>query len=164
MIRYVLFPIALMAASPASALTVFPDCDTAERSVSVSFQEFDGYSNPVQIVLGRFHDGDVIYDERYGRDDENSYRKIKGWFGGNAASGMGFDVMFSKDVLIHQTCYRDECHPKLDDTRYLAFLEKTSDGYVFEPSDMTCAYQAFENPTQIELDQAIACLNGDCPN
>jgi hypothetical protein len=154
--------LALLAASPAAALSVLPDCGPAEATIAFSFQQFDGFGNEVVMVVGHFRKGAMIDEEIYGYDDELANRRFSGSFFGKSATVTGFDAPFSARVIIEQRCEGDSCLPAFDGAEWLVFLEKTDEGYRFLMDEYYCGPSGFRNPSAADLDLAIDCLNGGC--
>ena len=152
-----------LAAPPAAALTVLPDCADEEHGIADAYRQFDGYANEVVMAWGSFRAGEILSEERYGTGNEMVRRQYYGGFRGKSADLDGFTRAFAVPVLIDQRCERELCFPLFDGTDYLVFLQKTDAGYWFEINDFHCAPAGFSDPGAAGLARAIACLNGDCP-
>lgn len=114
------------------------------------------------MAVGQFSDGPVV-DEIYALaldGSETSTRIVAGRFEGKLAAPEGFAGAFSANLEVAQRCSGEDCHPRLDGTRYLVFIEKTRGRFKF--AEDGCARRAYANPTSAALNGVISCLNGTC--
>lgn len=151
-----------LAATPAAALSVLPECDPATQSVAHAFRQFDSYANAVVMAVGRLEPGEMFSEVVQSADSSRVYREFHGRFRGKSATAEGFTAAFSAPVTIQQICDGAACVPDFGGGEWLVFLQKTGSGYLFEVTEGTCVPSGFANPSADDLARAIGCLNGGC--
>lgn len=154
--------LALLAGHPAGALSVQPGCDPAGQTIPQAFRQFDGYANDVVMAVGELRKGTLFSEVIQSRESTRIFRAYDGTFRGKAATPEGFTTPFLVPVRIDQICRDDACFPDFSAGRWLVFLQKTRDGYLFEVFEGDCTPSGFANPSEADLAQAINCLNGTC--
>ena len=147
----------LALASPASA-----GCEDFATTPKETFREIDARRGTFLMAVGSFFEG-VVLDEIFAltaEGSETSTRIVASRFAGHSAAPGGFTVKFEVDLQVAQRCDNADCHPRLDGTRYLVFLERFRGRYRF--AEDGCALRAFENPSEAALNGVVSCLNGAC--
>ena len=149
-------------AGPAAALTVAATCADEDDTVEGAFKSANERTALMVMAHGEFRPGPMTYEEIYGYDDEVALRHFAGRFLGRSATAAGFSNAFAVPVMITQYCVQSFCFPRFDGTLYVAFIEKSAEGYVFDFAVDDCAPPGFENPDPLTLDRAVACMSGGC--
>lgn len=149
--------LALALAGPAQA-----GCESFATTPVASFHEVNARPGSFLMAVGRFSEGTVL-DEVYALatdGSETSIRLIAGHFDGMSATAQGFTEPLDTDIRIAQRCGIGGCHPKLDETRYLVFLQRVRGRLEF--AEDGCAFRAYADPSPAVLETLIGCLNGGC--
>lgn len=155
--RLAAFLLSLIAALPAEA-----GCERFGSTPLDAYREINARPGSYVMAVGRFSDGavlDVIY--ALATDgSETSTRLIAGRFEGMSATAEGFTNPLDAPVEISQRCDAAGCHPRLDETRYLMFLQRVRGRLQF--AEDGCTVRAFPDPAAAVLETLIGCMNGRC--
>lgn len=149
--------LAVFAATQASALSCRP------FTVTDAFLEADHSRSDFVIVTGRL-DFDksllpVVDMDR--QQDTPPETDIPAVLTGRSLSRNGFVRPFSEEINLEVRCYGPWCASATSGAEYLAFLEKTRDGYVLSVNP--CGGYGFAPVTREMKKQVTDCLNGlDC--
>lgn len=157
MIRPVILSLLLALAGPALG------CESFATSPTGSFREISARVGRFVMAYGSFEDG-PLRDEIFAitsEGRETSIRHVAGRFFGHSASMEGFTEPLETELAVLQRCDDSGCHPRLDGTPYLVFLEHRGARYIF--AEDGCALRAYANPAPEVLNAVIACVNGTCP-
>lgn len=137
-------------------------CEDFGRTPRESFREINGRRGAFVAAVGRFSDGPVV-DEIFALaldGSETSTRIVAAGFDGKLAAPEGFVSAFVAGLEVTQRCIGNDCHPRLDGTPYLVFIEKVRGRFKF--AEDGCAVRAYANPSDATLNAVVSCLNGVC--
>ncbi|HBZ43451.1 MAG TPA: hypothetical protein DEO85_05185 [Maritimibacter sp.] len=152
---------ALALASPAQALTIFPDCTEMDETIEAAMNKAMSYHLTYVLAVGAFRGAKVLSEQR--GYDVGHYRRVTTTFSGKSASNRGFTNAIKVPVELEQACLNTACTPRTDGTPYLVLMLKDEQGYMVQLGEFGCTAPFFERPSATMQRKAIQCLNaGAC--
>ena len=154
MIRIFALLLAFVAASPVDALSCIP------ADIARSYQQAAESEKQYIVVLGTFTFNarklpKVDWDNQ---QDTPQDTFIQTQFSGTSLTRNGFTNAFSSPVTLNAKCFGPWCSSLVSKAKTLAFVEKTSDGYLVTTNP--CGGFVFQNPRKDQINQTVACHQG----
>lgn len=141
-----------VSAQPVLALSCLPP-DVAETFRFASESE-DTYT----VLLGRFEPiGTVPPRESY--DEDGVTEELRARFQGQGLFATGFAPVQDRDVTMTLSCAGPWCASAPSDGEVLAFVRRTSTGYVLDVGP--CYFNIFSSPSDRDIARVEACMRGE---
>ena len=106
--------------------------------------DFDGSKQPQGVV-----------------NEERNPEPIAAAFRGHGLTRAGFISRFERTVTVQPLCFGPWCGQTTPGVKSLFFAAVEGDKVIISPDP--CGGTIFAEPTQKELDEMTACINGNCP-
>ncbi len=152
MIRGLLVSTQIALASPAMALSCLPP------DVTRTYNEAAEAKEAYIIVYGRLNFDETrlpkVDREKLEQTPHNTL--IPAQLVGNSLVGAGFEQAFDQSITLNAQCFGPWCAGARSDTPFLAFLERTEDGYLLKLDP--CGGFGFANPSLEMLEQVSQCF------
>lgn len=141
-------------AGPALALSCLP------ADVANSYFEAATEGEPAPVVYGT-----LTFDSAETSQSDLSQTapetiRLPARFDGKLLNRSGFETDFSQDVMLELACFGPWCGQVENGQSYLAFLQKHGSDYVLVVDP--CSMWLFAEPSDAQLDLAVACMRGTC--
>ena len=138
---------AALSCMPADVASSYKDAAEAEESFVIAVGQFD-------------FDVDKLPKRPVDNNNPPS-TETAATFTGGLFTGRDFGFETELEVTIEARCFGPWCGWMAPDEKVLAFIEERDDGYHLSVSP--CPGRVYENPTDEQLDQVVACHQGsDC--
>ena len=127
-------------------------------SVEFSYTQANDSEKAYVILEGRFDFDQRDLPQREVNNENPSDTLLDAQFTGSFFNGQTFDTPWSGPIQINAQCFGPWCSYAETGITGIAFVERTSEGYLMSLSP--CGGTLFQNPTQAQRDAIIACHNG----
>ncbi|KNX40569.1 hypothetical protein ROTO_29110 [Roseovarius tolerans] len=154
MIRVALFTLLCALTGPALALTCLPP------DVARTYQQAAEAEEAYIVVHARLEfDADALPRTDW-QDQAASppHTLIPARMTGHALTKTGFDLRFDRAITLDAQCFGPWCAGAIPGTSYLAFLQRTQDGYLLALDP--CGGMGFADPTPETLRRVETCYSG----
>jgi len=145
----------MLGAGPALALSCLPP------DVARTYKQATEAQETYVVVLGRlsFDETKLPKADMERQQETPPETLIPARIEGTSLSQAGFETPFNTNITLNARCFGPWCAGASSGTRYLAFLERTPEGYVL--SIDPCGGFGFAEPRADMIEKVIGCFRGE---